>query len=267
MNVEDRVYPDKTENLLRHTPSRQDAQKVVRQLLAGSRIRPSSLGGRRRSRLGPGDDGASPYDEAFQRTYRLLAKVHDQVRRERQLAGTQWESLKGHPPTRQLVMVRNDERLHHWGLYELCIEMSCATVQRDAAAAADLAELALAIAERLSPRGYGVERIADFKTAALTALGDARRRAGDLGAARLAFSQARIHLELGTGDHLEEAGLLSGLVSLLCDLGEYEKAARALERASALYRLLGDDRLEGVRVPEWKEEADKEESKQGTRLG
>lgn len=264
--MEDRVSPDKTEHLLRYTPSRQDAQNVVRQLLAGSRVRPSSLSGRRRSRLRPGDDGASPYDEAFQRTHHVLARVHEQVRRERQLAGTQWESLKGHPPARQLVMVRNDERLHHWGLYELCLEISRATAQRNAAGAADLAELALAIAERLDPQVYGVERIADFKTAALTALGDARRRAGDLAAARLAFSQARIHLELGTGDHLEEAGLLSCLVNLLCDLGEYEKAARALERAGALYRLLGDDRLEGVRVPEWKE-AEKEESQQGTRLG
>ena len=45
-----------------------------------------------------------------------------------------------------------------------------------------------------------------------------------------------------------EASLLGALVSLLCDLGEYEKAAEPLERAHALYRRLGDFRLEGVSV-------------------
>jgi tetratricopeptide (TPR) repeat protein len=267
MNVEDRFSPEKTEHLLSNTPSRQDARQAVRQLLAGSRLRPSVHGGRRRSRSGPGNEEASPYDDAFQKTHRVLARVHDQVRRERRLAGAQWESLKGHPPARQLVMVRNDSRLHHWGLYELLLAISRETAQRDATGAADFAVLALTIAERLDPQAYGGERIADFKTAALTLLGDARRRAGDLAGARLAFSQARIHLEMGTGDLLEEADLLSGLVNLLCDLGEYEKAARSLERAGALYRLLGDDRLEGVRVPTRKEETAKNKPQQGSGIG
>ena len=88
-----------------------------------------------------------------------------------------------------------------------------------------LAELALAVAERLDPEVYGEERVCDFKTAALAALGDARRLAGDFAGARLAFSQARINLEMGTGDVLEEASLLGGLVKLLCDLGEYGRPA------------------------------------------
>jgi tetratricopeptide (TPR) repeat protein len=267
MNVEDRFSPDQTEHLLTNTPSRQDAREVVRQLLAGSRLRPSPQDRLRRSRPRPASDDTSPYDEAFQRTQRVLAQVHEQVRRERQQAGAQWESLKGHPQTRRQVMVRNDTRLHHWGMYELLLAMSRENAQRDASGAADLAELALAVAERLDSKAYGGERLADFKTSALTALGDARRRASDLAAARLAFSQARIHLELGTGDLLEEADLLSALVSLLCDLGEYEKAARSLERAGALFRLLGDDRLEGVRMPERKEESGKDESRKGSRIG
>lgn len=264
--MEDRFSRDRTEHLLSNTPPRQDARRVVRLLLAGSR-QSSSLQGPRRSRSAPGAEGATPYDEAFRNSQRVLAKVHDQVRRERHLAGAQWEALKGHPPARRLVMVRNDERLHHWGLYELLLGMSREAAQRDATDAAGLAELALAVAERLDAEAYDGERIADFKTGALAALGDARRRAGDLAGARLAFSQARIHLGEGTGDLLEEADLLSGLVSLLCDLGEYKKAAQSLERASALYRLLGDDRLEGVRVPERKEEAEKQVPWQGSRIG
>ncbi len=181
------------------------------------------------------------------------------------MAGLQWASLEGHPHTRRLVMVRNDERLHHWGLYDLLLDRSRAAIEADtadAAAAVSLAELSLAVAERLDPEVYDAERIADFKTAALAALGDARRRAGDFAGARLAFSQARMHLEMGTGDVLEEAGLLGGLVNLLCDLGEYGKAAQSLDRASALYRRMGDDKLNGVTViPPQEEEKEEGESR------
>jgi hypothetical protein len=131
----------------------------------------------------------------------------------------------------------------------------------------NLAVLALAVAERLDGQAYGGERVADFKTAALVALGDARRRAGDLAGARLAISQARINLEMGTGDLLEEANLLGGLVSLLCDLGEYEKAAGTLERANALYRRLGEPHLEGVSVPPPAEESDAVKDRQDKRIG
>jgi hypothetical protein len=146
-------------------------------------------------------------------------------------------------------MVRNDERLHHWGLFDLLLEKSREAADRDTAESVSLAELALAVAERLDPEIYGEERVSDFKTAALGALGDARRIAGDFAGARLAFSQARINLEMGTGDLIEEAGLLGGLVKLLCDLGEYGKAAQTLQRASSLYRRMGDSHLSGVTVP------------------
>ena len=142
------------------------------------------------------------------------------------------------------------------------LEKSRETVETSAAAAAGLAELALAVAERLDPEIYGEERVADFKTAALAALGDARRRAGDLAGAHLAFEQARINLEMGTGDLLEEAGLLGGLVKLLCDLGEYGKAAQSLERASALYRRIGDAPLTQLRVPRPEKKKEDEEPRE-----
>ena len=36
---------------------------------------------------------------------------------------------------------------------------------------------------------------------------------------------------------------------MLCDLGEYGKAAQTLQRASSLYRRMGDSHLNGVTVP------------------
>jgi tetratricopeptide (TPR) repeat protein len=259
-DLEEGATPSDVDRLL--GLSRQDSSTVIRHLLA---IAPDEAvaGQERPPRLHPRQSGeGARYDEAFRRTEHLLAEAHDRVRRERSQAIIQWATLEGHPPARQLVMVRNDQRLHHWGLYDLLLEKSRDAVARDSGAAMSLAEMALAIAERLSAESYGEERLADFKTAALTSLGDARRTAGDLAGARLAFSQARIQLEMGTGDLMEEANLLGTLTSLLCDLGEYGKAAGSLERAIALYHRLGDDRLDGTSIP-WPAE-DEEEDNQAT---
>jgi tetratricopeptide (TPR) repeat protein len=263
MKVEDSISTDRMERLLGSELSRQDARDTVRRMLSGSPRQAPPQPRTHKTRPDLGDEAAR-YDDAFRRTELLLADAHDRVRRERHLANLQWASLEGHPHARRLVMVRNDERLHHWGLYDLLLDRSRAAAEADtadAAAVVSLAELSLAVAERLDPEIYGPERIADFKTAALAALGDARRLAGDFAGARLAFSQARMNLEMGTGDVLEEAGLLGGLVNLLCDLGEYEKAARSLDRASALYRRMGDDKLNGVTVIPPQEEEELGESR------
>jgi tetratricopeptide (TPR) repeat protein len=259
VSVEENKVPEGMERFLRLELSRDGNSEVVRQLLAGSQRRPSTQN--RTNRSGPGGrDEAVRYDEAFRKTERRLAEAHERIQRERQLAAVQWGGLEGHPPTRRLVMVRNDERLHHWGLFDLLLEKSREAVESDTAASVSLAELALAAAERLDPEIYGEERVSDFKTAALAGLGDARRLAGDFAGARLAFSQARINLEMGTGDVLEEAGLLGGLVKLLCDLGEYGKAAQTLQRASALYRRMGDSHLNGVTVPRQEKKPEKKDA-------
>jgi len=57
-------------------------------------------------------------------------------------------------------------------------------------------------------------------------------------------------LEIGTGDPLEDASLSNLLASLLCELGEYEKAAWALERANALARRFGDSLLTSLDLPQ-----------------
>lgn len=257
--------PEQVERLFKSALSRDDARQVVRHLLAGSLPHPPSR--RHASRTGPRKADEGCYDEAFRRTERQLAAAHERVKRERRLAYVQWTSLESHPPARQLMMVRNDERLHHWGFYDLLLEKSRATASTDPAAAVSLAELSLGVAERLDPEVYGAERTADFRTTALAALGDARRRAGDLTGARLAFSQARIHLEMGTGDLLEEANLLGGLVNLLCDLGDYETAGQSLERAGSLYRRMGDNHLDGVSLPKGQEESSVAQPRPGKQIG
>lgn len=261
--MEENRVPERMERFLKAKLSRDDNREAVRRLLAGSLRRPSTQSRTDRSGLG-GHNETARYDEAFRKTERRLVEAHERIQRERQLAAVQWAGLEGHPPTRRLVMVRNDERLHHWGLFDLLLEKSREAAETDGASAVSLAELTLAVAERLDPEIYGEERVSDFKTAALAALGDARRLAGDFAGARLAFSQARINLEMGTGDLLEEAELLGGLVSLLCDLGEYGKAAQMLQRASALYRRMGDSHLDRTAVPLREEKEQQAEDRKGS---
>ena len=248
------------ERFLKARLSREDNQRVVRRLLAGTPQRSPQQD----RRSFEAEEAAAFYDEAFRRTERSLAAASERIQRERLLAASQWSSLESHPPARRLMMVRNDARLHHWGLFDRLLAQSREAAESHAAAAAaavDLAELALAVAERLDPEVYGEERVCDFRTEALAALGNARRLAGDFAGSRLAFSQARIHLEMGTSDLLGEADLLGGLVKLLCDLGEYEKAGRSLERASALYRRMGDHHLDGMAIVQPDTETGKEADK------
>src|SRR3954452_3420022 len=152
------LVPEGMERFLKTELSRDENREVVRRLLTGSPRRPSRA---RADRSGlAGRDEAPRYDEAFRRTERRLAEAHERVQRERQLAVVQWGSLDGHPPARRLIMARNDERLHHWGLFDLLLEKSREAVEADPTAAVGLAELALAVAERLHPdvsceeRGY-----------------------------------------------------------------------------------------------------------------
>lgn len=254
--MEDSKSPRRKDSVLGYDFTGRNLNETVRTLLNGQRRQPAAHAGK-----GVPGDGldTSCYDEAFRQTEKVLAEAHGRVKRERQLASTQWAALEGHPPARRLVMVRNDERLHHWGLYDFLLDKSREAAEAGDAAAMGLAELAVAVAERLDPEVYGEERVADFKTSALSALGDARRLSGDLAGARLAFSQARIQIEMGTGDLLEEANLLGSLTNLLCDLGEYSKAAQSLERASALFSRMGDRHLLGATLPV-KEEEEKNET-------
>lgn len=251
--MEDRETPqNRLEGFLRSELSRQENQQIVRRLLAGETDResvpleagPEAFAGRR--------DGAAPdrYAEIFDRVAHALEDVQSRLLQERRSAPGQWSFLEVHPQPRRQIMIRNDRRLQTWGLYDLLLERSRRLAEPEPAKAVEMAELALTVAGSLDPERYGTERVADFRTAALASLGNARRLAGDLVGARMAFQQARLSLEFGTGDALEEANLSSLLAHLLCDLGEYAKAALALERATALYRRAGDPRVPDLELPQ-----------------
>jgi hypothetical protein len=194
------------------------------------------------------DDSGTTYDEVFRRVETTLQGAREHISRELSLAGAQWQRLKSHPQARRLVMIFNDRRLQTWGLFELLLDQARPQAERNPALGHELAQLALAIAERLPAETYGSERMADFRCAALTELANARRLSGNLTGARIALGQAKVYLDFGSGDLLDKANLAQRQFELLRDLGDLEAAATALDQARVLFRMLGDDRLRGVTV-------------------
>jgi tetratricopeptide (TPR) repeat protein len=184
------------------------------------------------------------YDEIFRRTAESANEIQKRIARERKHGQAQWLVLERHPQPRRLVMIRNDRRLHTWGLYQILLERSRGLASQNPRGAVQMAELALAVARCLDPEIHGEERTADFQAAALAALADAKRRLADREGAWGAYEAARECLEEGTGDPLERAELEILRARLLRDFGPEEEAERSLRRAGRLLRRIGDKRPE-----------------------
>jgi tetratricopeptide (TPR) repeat protein len=185
------------------------------------------------------------YNESFLRVLRNADELEAALAREKLRGIGLWACLEKHPHERRLLMIRNDPRMQCWGLYEQLLEKTREAGFSDPAEAVNIARLALAVVAELDPGHYGEERIADFRAAALGALGNAQRLASDFSEAESAFRQARESLSGGTGDPLEKATLISLEASLLKDLGEFEQAVRLMDQAISIYRELNDRHLEG----------------------
>ncbi len=184
------------------------------------------------------------YDEIFQRMASGVRETQKRLARERRHAQAQRAVLERHPQARRLVMIRNDRRLQSWGLYHVFLERFRALRGGDAKTAAELAELALAVAKCLDPETHGEERTADFRGGALAALAEAKRRLSDPRGAWEAFAAAREELQTGTGDPLERAELEILRARLLHDFGPQDEAGEAFRRAGNLLRRIGDRRPE-----------------------
>jgi len=182
------------------------------------------------------------YDKPIRKAVATVRQSQERLMQERRNAGRLWEILESHPPARRRILARNDRRFQNWGIYDCLLERAYALLEKEPAAAIESAELALAVAQGLSPLTYGEERVYDFQTEALVALGQARRVAGDLEGAEAALDQAGAVLGLSSGDPLEKAELESARAALLRDLGRTAEAEAAGRRALVLSHRAGGPR-------------------------
>jgi tetratricopeptide (TPR) repeat protein len=204
---------------------------------------PTSAGGAAR----PG--GSETYARAFRRLFEGLEEKQWQVAHDRLRGAGQWALLQPHPAHDRQRMVREDGRLHTWGLFERLLEVCRGLVWSDHRAALDVAELALTVAGELDVESFGGERVADFRVAALGAVGNCRRLVSDYAGAKDAFREAWQLIKEGTGDPLERARLLSLEASMRRDVGELDRAAELLDMAGHLYEQVGDtQQMAGVLI-------------------
>lgn len=196
--------------------------------------------------------GAHPRSERwpeFESTFRrVVAQVRDReagVSEERKRAEALLEELESHPPSRQLLLVLNSQRFHSWFLAELVLERVVTTGFNDPARALELAELGVALCDRLSEQRYGVRLINDLRARAWGCLGNARRVNSLLAEAAEAFQRGAEFLAEGTGDPLEEASFVIRQARFVQAQRDFRPATRLYDRAIAIYRRTGDTHLMG----------------------
>lgn len=227
------------EKLYQPETDRKDRQHIVRQLLARAS---RNLGAR--SKMSSHAEPAGQYDSAIQQALQGTQKFRDRMACEQREAGRLLDALDGHPPARRQVMVRNDRRFQTWGLFHCLQEKYRLLLGEHPEAALETAELAWSVARNLNPAAYGEERVHDFQSSALVALGNVRRLTGDLEGAKTALEKAETVLALGTGDPLDKAELEALRSDLLRASGESEAANKAMNRAVRLRERVG-----GMREP------------------
>ncbi|HEX6864788.1 MAG TPA: tetratricopeptide repeat protein, partial [Thermoanaerobaculia bacterium] len=109
----------------------------------------------------------------------------------------------------------------------------------------EMAELAVEVAERLDPRGYGEALAGDARALAWAYLGNARRIASDFDRAEEALAHAEQLYRQFESDFLTEAEILVFRASLRNSQGRFAEAAALLDQALWLYREAGDHHQEG----------------------
>lgn len=164
---------------------------------------------------------------------------------ERTDAAHLWDRLLGELDSAQrLLLVRENARLHTWGLQELLLDHAKRIISEDPIQALDLCHLALEIVHRLPLSRYRRADVADLRAGALAAIANCKRLIGDFEGALEAIEQAQESLEWGTGDPLEEVNVLSIHGSLLTDLGRIDEALEILAAAARDARAVGDPQLQ-----------------------
>lgn len=240
------------ERFLRLEASRQKSKQIVRHLLSGC-PQCLELAHRIVSEAGlftPLQEGQEAgweqaYAEVFTRALVFASEVEQKLALEKLRGWAQWAQLEPLNPQLRFVKVESDSSFHTFGLYERLLEAARWYSHIEPAEAVDIVRLAIVVTERLDSAKLGEERTADFKTAALAALGNAKRIAGDFEGARRAFNEAWKVLESGTGDPEERSRLISFEASYMKDIGEFETAEASLEEALQLYQKIHDIQGQG----------------------
>lgn len=178
----------------------------------------------------------SDYRRVLDRVIRHADRAGIPVRREQAEAPVLLGELLLLPESERRRRLDEDPRFHSWALADLLFQRSFEASFEDAEYGQALAELGLAVIDRLNRERIGLELVADLRARGLAYLANALRMQSDLDGADASMAKARAEIARGTGDPLERARLLDLEASLRKEQRRLDEAVRLLRRAIAAYR-------------------------------
>jgi tetratricopeptide (TPR) repeat protein len=244
-DTKDHPNPGLLERFMRNETEGEERRRVVRHLLAGCArcvaVTRSlwSLGQGEQAGLAalPGDFHPASYGEVFERLVDGGFQREREALADRRDAPSRLAELLDLPRSAGLALVETDRRFQTPAVCELLIGESQRTGDPL------WAEWAVAVAERLDARRYGILLARGLQGRAWAWLGNARRLAGDLRRAEEALAKAEEPLLEGA-DPMEGAELEELKARLLAAQGRSREAQLRLDRTLSLYRTLGERHLE-----------------------
>jgi tetratricopeptide (TPR) repeat protein len=213
------------------SPSPEDVKQTVSLLIRGRGQRQGS----------PPPDAA--YDALLNRAKEYARRAQCLPDRERVRFYKTLSLLASGKGVESLVGVRQGRA--GLGLYEALLARSWAVRFDDPQEMCRLADAAVEVAARFSPKTHGVRRVADLRARAWGELANACRVADRLREAKKAFGQAFAFLQRGTGDPLLKARLLDLEASFFGALREFASAHDRLDLVPELYRKAGEPHMAG----------------------
>jgi tetratricopeptide (TPR) repeat protein len=242
--------PGEIESFLKGELSSRENRRIVRNLLAAWRACRNELGQiweeRRLPPLFPARPVATRnYEQAFEGLLPILRARAGEVVRERECLPELIRWLDGQIVQEPGELLESHEGLRNWSFCEWLIEESQRLLYVDPGRARELAGFAVAVSGSLDPESYGAPLIHDLQARAWARAGRVLRVLSDLRSAEAAFATAEDLIGQGTGDALEEAGILELKAALRRDQRRPDEAHRLLDEAIRIYRQYRDFHLVG----------------------
>jgi tetratricopeptide (TPR) repeat protein len=210
-----------------------ETRRLVRQLLT------DAVQGGEKAKAGP------DYSRAFSLGFSRLAERARELAREREQLPYLLARLRPLAVEEQRRLLDSDPDFHTWALCEWLLEECRDLTHAEPMRAEVLADLAVALTELLDAGRYGEPLVNDLRARSWVCAGDVMRSLSELRGAEEAFARAGALIASGTGDALEEAGLLEARAALLRDRKSTDEAHRLLDGVIDTYRRYRDFHLVG----------------------
>lgn len=229
--------PEALESFMRNEVDADQRRRIVRHLLAGC-ARCTEI---TRGLWALGEERPdAPLGELFD-----PVDPGGRVREERRRAPELVAELLDRPAAERRELVATAQRFRTPFICELLLDAAREAVAVDPDRGADLADLAVGVAERLDPGLCGATLARSAQDRSWACLANARRLAGDLQRAEEALFHARGRLEEGGGDPLDGADHLVCEALLRADQKRLPEAGELLDAALRIYERAGESHLAG----------------------